>query len=403
MDSPTYPASVPDETTPPASVHSTAAASDLESIGSDVFDDTTASFSERDAQGATEISEVVKVTAADVNSQVDLSKDSDLDSLFRDERQASVSASPVVSASPAPKRKRADSHEGFIELDSTSESDPNRPTKKTKPPAREATAHVSKSPKPLPTSNPRVVKLKKSFTTSRITARPTPLIGGQTHQIPQKVSLGAQIATPYDAFSRRKVAEDVSNLHAKMKDDLLPAEYKPATSFRSWKDPHDDNVTWKVFPKSTPRMKHRGGNIVVANWFRYPVGHPDIFIEEWEEDPKCWIARVENISEKALEDRRQGLLEAEKGKRVQKGRSSGTGGRGKGNGTGSRGRVARSPTPPRNATKSQAMVEAEEWAKRRFVEKRKMTRKTKGVEQRVKIVRSGMRSEGLDIDRNLFG
>jgi hypothetical protein len=159
-------------------------------------------------------------------------------------------------------------------------------------------------------------------------ARPKPVINGApaSGHIAQKVSLDAQLATPWDPFARRDLKDQTNKLIGKSEAAKRPnanaylVAATPTTRFKSWKDETDEKVTWKVFPKSTPRMKHRGGNIVVTNLLKDPDLHPDIEISEHAEDKKCWLVRVEDVDEEVLEGRRKELVQWEKNMRKQRGR-----------------------------------------------------------------------------------
>jgi hypothetical protein len=76
-------------------------------------------------------------------------------------------------------------------------------------------------------------------------------------------------------------------------------------------------------------LKHRDGNIVVYNLIKNPQDHPGIEIKEYAENPKCWIVRVEDMSEAVLAGRRAKLAGKAKNKWVQRGRNAGGKGKGK--------------------------------------------------------------------------
>jgi hypothetical protein len=350
------------------------------------------------------------------------SQDATFESLLNDKPE-------VLTASGASKRKRAASEEKYLELESNSEMK-QQPANKRKTTLREVeqktalpkrvnrttsiastsirhTSFVNSTAKRHGLST-GVQKLLKSLKKEGNAGRPLAPSARLTNQIPQKVSLGAQIATPWDPFSHRKAAEEVITLEKKTQDKHLPDDAKPTTRFQSWKDPEDESITWKVFPKTTPRMKHRGGNIVVENLLKNPAEHPDILIEEYEKDPKCWIARVEDVDEQTLAGRRRELTRSAKNKQAQKARSgAATGRRQEANKTNARLIKLLKPKQtavlPNQGGKSKVQTEADERAQKKFLEQRKMARAAKEKEMASQKTRSEMRLRGEDVDGDFFG
>jgi len=283
-------------------------------------------------------------------------RDSDDDSLFNDEKEELSVTSPVSRL-----KHTEDDNKPLAELGSVSE-DEGRPAKKPK----------TTTPLTYRVVNENATNRSKWLLRSleRETASTLkPIFNPESNQIAQKISLGAQIATPWDPFLRRKVADETSKLVAKTdaaKTNFIVVDV-PTTRFKSWKDPNDESVTWKVFPKSTPRMKHRGGNIVVENILMHPQDHPDIQIEEYAEDSKCWIVRVEDITDDVLAGRRAALAEKAKNERMQRGRQ--TNGRGRG-----KGKKVESPGKKKTKSRKQAEEEEEETAEGSFVQTRKASK-----------------------------
>lgn len=116
----------------------------------------------------------------------------------------------------------------------------------------------------------------------------------------------------FDVFTRKKLHTDTAKVSASRANPVAPS------SIRVWKDASDPKVTWKVIPKSTPKMKHKGSFIDMANLLLHPYDHPDIEVKTYEEDDKCWLVRIEEIEHEVREGRRKEMWVVAKRERAQK-------------------------------------------------------------------------------------